>query len=166
MMIISVAQAAAAAVAGSLAFSSGRNMFQTHRLSSSTQQELPDELLVMPTTVSELQNLQRKQLLQLYLNHCTDPTDLSAIEGDWNGLLLKNNGLVRNIMRVCIVTNSPWFVKSGHGGRQTTHSLSPLMVAAAPFSLTIMLESRTDFSNALYNKQNIWKGTAMERKIF
>jgi hypothetical protein len=40
------------------------------------------------------------------------------------------------------------------------------MFAAAPFSLTIMLESRTDFSNALYNKQDIWKGTAMEWKIF
>lgn len=95
MMILGVAKAAAAALAGSLAFSTGRNMVQTYRLTHSAEQLLVQEKLrILPITLSELQNLQRKELLQMYVNQCHVPADLSAIEGDWNGFLLKNNGLV------------------------------------------------------------------------
>lgn len=136
MMILPVAKAVAAAFAGSLAFSTGRNMLQTQQLLKATDDSFITDNTSVPTTVSELQTLQRKQLLQLYLQHCEAPTELSTVAGDWHGVLLKNNGLVRS------------------------HSLSLIesidnecVLIIASFLLSFQL---ADSRDALHHQQAVW----------
>jgi hypothetical protein len=55
--------------------------------------------------LESLQSMSRQQLLDVYLNHCTIiPTDTSSsiLDGEWNGILLNNNGLVS----VCVCTKN------------------------------------------------------------
>ena len=95
MLLLSAAKAAAVAAVGSVALSSGRNMLQTYRISSSAPSPLPDN----PTTVKGLQTLSRHELLKLYLHTCQAPRDLEQLNGDWNGVLLQNGFLLTAISR-------------------------------------------------------------------
>ena len=93
MIVANVCKAAAAAVVGSLAMNMGRNMVETHRLVGSNNHHAPT---MLPTSVAELQKLSRKEVVNLFLHHCEAPADLGDLEGEWNGALLPNNGLVRH----------------------------------------------------------------------
>jgi hypothetical protein len=110
MMILPIASAAAGAVTAALALSSGRNMLQTFQISRGYQETtdtkapwIPPSLhrhlsdpTVSSTTssvVSDLEDLSRKELVELFLS-CQRPENISAIEGEWNGVLLENNGFV------------------------------------------------------------------------
>lgn len=91
--VAKVAKVAVAAVSASLAFQSGRNMVQTHKVMSS-----PNALEKLPQGVADLEQMKRRELLDLYFGHCESPS-LADMEGDWSGVLLKNNGNVRCIHR-------------------------------------------------------------------
>lgn len=112
MIVVNACKAAAVAIVGSLAFHSGRNMVQTRQVcrtvDSIGQGTTTKSLEGGPTTVEELQKMNRKELLELFVQQCEAPTKLSEIEGEWNGSLLKNNGLVSSnhkwFTRVCLFT--------------------------------------------------------------
>jgi hypothetical protein len=120
-MILPVARAAVTAIAASLAYNTGRNVYETIQITKSTLHPTPNSLTdghtsvvhvaedspssnrilldpvaisSMPTSVVELQALSRRQIINLYNNHCIVPNDLSIIDGEWQGILLNNNGLV------------------------------------------------------------------------
>jgi hypothetical protein len=56
---------------------------------------------LQPQSISDIQTMSRQQILDLYLHHCTVPSDLSILEGEWYGILLNNNGLVRLSIFCC-----------------------------------------------------------------
>jgi hypothetical protein len=71
---------------------------------SSTSQQLPQQLIQQqkgvtqpqpPTKLDDVLVLKRSDLLKLYLDQCYIPESISYINGEWNGTLLPNNGLVR-----------------------------------------------------------------------
>jgi hypothetical protein len=113
MMILPIAKAAAGAITATLALSSGRNMLQTFQLSRAHQETtdtkapwVPPSLhrhltdpdptsttLTANSIVSDLEELGRKELVELFLA-CQPPTSAAEIEGEWNGVLLENNGFV------------------------------------------------------------------------
>jgi len=99
MLLLSAAKAVAVAAVGSVALSSGRNMLQTYRISSSSSSLVPPPLPDNPTTVKGLQTLSRHELLKLYLYTCQAPRDLEQLNGDWNGVLLQNGFLLTAISR-------------------------------------------------------------------
>lgn len=118
MLIIPVVNAAVSAVTAVLALSSARNMIQTVQLSRANQNSIPtstsaavslpqilqahlksDVELTAETVVEELQTLKRKELFEIYFGSRA-PRDLSEIEGEWNGILLDNNGWV--MVRDCL----------------------------------------------------------------
>jgi hypothetical protein len=113
MMILPIAKAAAGAITATLALSSGRNMLQTFQLSRAHQETtdtkapwVPPSLhrhltdpdptsttLTANSIVSDLEELGRKELVELFLA-CQPPASAAEIEGEWNGVLLENNGFV------------------------------------------------------------------------
>jgi hypothetical protein len=116
MMILPIAKAAAGAVTATLALSSGRNMLQTFQISRAHQettdtkapwvppslhrQSDPDPVtdptsttVTAKSVVSDLEELSRKELVELFLS-CQPPANAAEIEGEWNGVLLENNGFV------------------------------------------------------------------------
>jgi hypothetical protein len=110
-IVTGVASAAGAAVTATLAFSSGRNMLQTWQTCRQAQQEDGRQKLtdasaafIMATQtqgsipvreqVKALQSLDRQEVLQLFLWDCEAPANLAELDGDWNGELLENNGVV------------------------------------------------------------------------
>ena len=114
-MIFSAAQLAASAVVLALAGSSGRNMLQTSRIANNNKENNgllssvtiddgiasdDDSDLVFSSTkqqntVRYLQSLKRKELLELFCSSSvSDTTSLNDIKGEWNGILLENNGLL------------------------------------------------------------------------
>lgn len=95
-MIVPVARVAASAIAGSLAFCSGRNMLQTYSISRETAVLPVDDLPI--ATLAEMPLLPRRQLLQMYMHRCEVPIDMDALDGDWHGVLLNNNGLVKALL--------------------------------------------------------------------
>lgn len=94
---------AVAVVSASLAATSTRNMAQTYFLSreaTNTSKKQCDAPILnfsrdssVEDVVSHLQQLKRKELLELYLASDA-PAELSTISGEWNTLLLDNNGWV------------------------------------------------------------------------
>jgi hypothetical protein len=126
-MIVQAAKVAASGVILILASQCARNMIQTARIaasasSSASPTPLPENSLPSitldtvdvddskdtadcmddpPRAVRYLQSLTRPQLLELFASS-TPPHDLSVLNGEWNGLLLDNNGkimtAVSNIM--------------------------------------------------------------------
>ena len=97
-MIFSVAQIASSAVILALAGSCGRNMLQTANLfnkSTSTGTTLlPSHAYSTPeNTVEHLQSLKRRELLEVFSSSrvCSN---LKDVEGEWNGILLENNGMI------------------------------------------------------------------------
>jgi hypothetical protein len=77
-----------------VAFHTGRNVYETVSIVSKPQQRAPSRL-PLPQSVSDLQKLSRQEIITLYLNDCTAlPSDLTHIQGAWNGALLNCNGLV------------------------------------------------------------------------
>ena len=101
MLLVGIAQSITAAVVASLTFHSCRNMLETYQVArSSNLISAAEEDFVVPSTIQRLQSLQRSQLLKLYVNDCTIPDEKkceSIIDGDWDGILLPNNGLVCTI---------------------------------------------------------------------
>lgn len=92
-MLLPIARVAVAAVVGSVTYNTGRNVYETVNIVA--KQPLPSQQ-TLPQSVSDLQKLSRKEIIHLYLNDCTAlPSDLTNMEGEWNGTLLNNNGLVR-----------------------------------------------------------------------
>ena len=106
------ANLAAAAATAVLALSSGRNMVQTVQVSqqdarkmakSSCDDSATNNAMMMVQTSSDsssteavvkyFQKLKRKDLLTVYF--CSRaPETIEEIEGEWDGCLLDNNGLV------------------------------------------------------------------------
>jgi hypothetical protein len=125
-MILPVARVAVAAMAASLAFNTGRNVYETVQISRhcTTKRDAPvlddsdgrtnllssssciSEALI-PTSIDELESMSRKQIMQLYINHCMAPSDLSVLEGEWHGKLLNNNGLVRTTLMLLLKYRLP-----------------------------------------------------------
>jgi hypothetical protein len=92
MIIVPVAKAVVGAAAALLAVSSGRNMLQSVVISHCAPIDLQ-----MPTTVTQLAVLNRRQILEIY-KQCEVPNDISDLQGEWNGMLLKNNAILVRIM--------------------------------------------------------------------
>lgn len=112
MIVVTACKAAAVAVVGSLAFHSGRNMVETRQICASVGAIAkpgttgPQATSVTnsrsssaPTTVEGLQKMNRAELIELFMHHCEAPRGIEEIEGQWNGVLLKNNGLVSEFAR-------------------------------------------------------------------
>jgi hypothetical protein len=113
MMILPIAKVAAGAVTATLALSSGRNMLQTFQISRAHQETTDTKAPWVPpslhlhlsdpdststtvkanSVVSDLEKLGRKELVELFLS-CQPPANAAEIEGEWNGVLLENNGFV------------------------------------------------------------------------
>jgi hypothetical protein len=99
-MIVGVANLAVAAVTAVLTISSGRNMFQTWNLSRQTT-EFQREDSILPSlffdttamAIGEIQAMKRKDLMKLYFSS-RGPQNLQQVRGEWNGILLDNNGFV------------------------------------------------------------------------
>lgn len=90
---------AAAAVTAVLTISSGRNMLQTASLvskpppTSSAVLLLPLKDATTESVVSHVQSLNRRELLQLYLQS-RSPQNLQEVAGEWDGCLLDNHSRV------------------------------------------------------------------------
>jgi hypothetical protein len=113
MMILPIAKAAAGAVTATLALATGRNMLQTFQISRAHQETIDTKAPWIPpslhrhlsdpdststavaanSVVSDLEKLTRKELVELFLT-CQPPANAAEIEGEWNGVLLENNGFV------------------------------------------------------------------------
>lgn len=97
-MIVTILKVAASAATVTLAGNCGRNMLQAFEVRNSDN--LPDlSSDRVPSTdhalktVEDLQSLNRFELLQLFSDGEV-PGDLSDIEGEWEGELLDNNGVI------------------------------------------------------------------------
>ena len=94
-MLLPVAKVAVAAFVGSVTFNTGRNVYETVKILSKQQHPQQQQQQPLPQSVSELQKLSRQEVIKLYLNDCNAlPSDLTFINGEWNGALLNCNGLV------------------------------------------------------------------------
>jgi hypothetical protein len=104
MIVVNACKAAAVAIVGSLAYQSGRNMVQTRQIcaaaadgAATAAPRLVKHAAVEgggPMTVEGLQKMNRAELIELFMRDCEAPGEIEEIEGQWNGVLLKNNGLV------------------------------------------------------------------------
>jgi hypothetical protein len=101
--MVAIAVPLLGATAAVLAMASGRNMLQTYRVFSSTgctsaDAELidTDGLVDKDRVLEKLQAMPRHELLRLFLVS-QHPTDLEAIQGEWNGILLSNNIILTSI---------------------------------------------------------------------
>ena len=120
MLVLQVARIAVAAVAATLSFSSAKNMWQTFQVASSSSPTASsssssfNDCCFTPgtssaaETVQLLQSYNRRELLQVYLHHTVDMKttntsfltevgqehDDKTIDGDWDGILLNNNGFL------------------------------------------------------------------------
>mmetsp|Transcript_11270 Transcript_11270/g.27127 ORF Transcript_11270/g.27127 Transcript_11270/m.27127 type:complete len:233 (-) Transcript_11270:51-749(-) len=98
MIIVAILKVAASAATITLAGNCGRNMLQAFEVRNSdnlpdlASQRLPSTDHALKT-VEDLHSLNRLELLQLF-SAGEVPTDLSAIEGEWEGELLDNNGVI------------------------------------------------------------------------
>lgn len=96
-MIVSTVQVAVSAAVVAIAGSCGRNMLQSMQVTN--QKNTPRLNGIDPSfpkgdsadAVKHLQSLKRKELLELFMSSEV-PTDLSKIAGEWDGILLENNG--------------------------------------------------------------------------
>ena len=46
------------------------------------------------TVISKVQQMKRKELLELYFTGSRGPNDMSEIEGEWDGILLDNQSWI------------------------------------------------------------------------
>mmetsp|Transcript_30604 Transcript_30604/g.46964 ORF Transcript_30604/g.46964 Transcript_30604/m.46964 type:complete len:251 (+) Transcript_30604:151-903(+) len=102
-MITFLVTRAIAAVTATLAASSARNMWQTYQMIHTAEEHDTNKIDPPPIlfskdccvddAVEEIQKLNRKEFLNLYRG-CGSVADLSLVEGDWNGVLLENNGQI------------------------------------------------------------------------
>ena len=95
MLVVNLAAAAVTAV---LALSSGRNVAQTINVGRQDPRQSSIGDLFQPTdsteaVVSKVQGLKRKELLELYFSS-RGPTDLSELQGEWDGCLLDNQSWI------------------------------------------------------------------------
>lgn len=94
-MIIQVAKVAISAVAVCIAGSCGRNMLQTNHIKQMNSGEDIQSLLASiddaEDPVTQIQALKRDETFKLFLSGEV-PSDLSELQGDWEGFLLENNG--------------------------------------------------------------------------
>lgn len=96
-MILPVARFVVAAFAANLAYNTGRNVFETVQISRLATTSKDAKLKIsssIPTSIAELESMSRQEVLHLYIDHCVVPSDMSAVDGEWHGKLLNNNGLV------------------------------------------------------------------------
>jgi hypothetical protein len=108
MMMVPTLLGGISTIVATLVVSSGVNMFQSYTLSSSfsppsSTQTLnkyvkSDGQVIVPSKivdeiVDDIKQMSRRDLLQLWLR-CDVPSSLPSIDGDWNGVLLDNNGPV------------------------------------------------------------------------
>jgi hypothetical protein len=109
-MIIPVLQTAGAVVTATLALSSGLNMYQTFQVSRGMNDEndLAFRLCIeerMPSSrrlqvaLDEIVGLSRSDALKCFKTSCRAPLSLSEIGGEWDGILLDNNGII--MVRIC-----------------------------------------------------------------
>jgi len=49
--------------------------------------------------VQKMQNLPRAEILRLYFHQCEAPSDLSVLDGEWNGVLLNNGSVLTRVSR-------------------------------------------------------------------
>ena len=121
MLVAPVLQAASSVVILTLAASCGRNMLQTRHhfmqkddsyfssmfendatmtdlISSSRNSPLPPELVVQ-----NLRSLKRENLLHIF-SKSRSPSNLTEIQGEWDGCLLENNGVIMTLVSK-IMTN-------------------------------------------------------------
>jgi hypothetical protein len=107
-MIVSAVQIAISAAVFAIAGSCGSNMLQSIQVTNNmdlpglNQMHLPSANVESSSDmVKHLQSLNRQELLELF-KASEVPADLSDIEGEWDGVLLENNGIlmtkVSNIM--------------------------------------------------------------------
>ena len=103
--MITIVQAAASIAVLMMAGNTGRNMVETVSIARNDAASIDAGNKIFPelsspeAAVDKLQSLTRKELVQLF-TACRAPSDLSEIEGEWNGCLLDNNGLttISNIL--------------------------------------------------------------------
>jgi hypothetical protein len=153
-MLLQVARVAVAALVGSITYNTGRNVYETVQIVSKERQQLLPPLLPtllqsqpLPQSVSELQKLSRQEIIHLYLHYCTAvPSDLIDIEGEWNGALLHNNGLV---------------------GRQKQELIHVKIMYALLTIVIILLQTRiTRFiTNRLFGKGRRWNGKSFDAVV-
>lgn len=100
MMLLSALRVTVSLIAATLAVGSGRNMLQTLWIANNVKETSspPDETrfhsfatLSMDEALHQLQAMRRYELLELFLSS-QDP-HLLSLQGEWNGILLNNNGL-------------------------------------------------------------------------
>lgn len=144
MMFVPIVAVGAAALG--LTVSSVRNMAQTFQVAKAAAP--PFSTWVPPATpheaVSQLESMKRKELLELFLSFKA-PSNLSDIEGEWNGCLLENNGwiLVRTKkMSMC-------------------HYAMTLSSLTTQFHVNMLT---TDNSDSLFDECDLWKRPQVERK--
>jgi hypothetical protein len=95
MIVSAVLISTSAAVLG-IAWLCGSNILQSRQVTNNMDlppMHLPSANGESSDTVKHLQSLNRQELLELFKS-CEVPADLSDIEGDWDGTLLENNGLI------------------------------------------------------------------------
>ena len=99
-MLLPAAKAVVSAVVFTIAACCGRNTLQTTNFINSKCDDcsisnlLPESDYDNPKAmVQHLQSLKREDLLEIF-RVSQAPKDLSQIEGEWNGYLLENNGVV------------------------------------------------------------------------
>jgi hypothetical protein len=99
MILISI-QAATSAIILALAGSSGRNMLQTYRVRNNLPVNSDSicfpEIIGPSASVEHLQTMKRKQLIELF-SASKVPSDLSEVEGEWDGFLLDNGILMTSV---------------------------------------------------------------------
>jgi len=92
MMLVQIAQAGAMAVVATLAITSTNNILQTIRETRKVA-SLEAPMDVSGLCLEDLQRMKRQELLRLFLLANKAPS-IEQIEGEWEGMLLENNGRV------------------------------------------------------------------------
>jgi hypothetical protein len=133
MVVLSAGKAVLAAVAATLATSSVVNISQTARIMQDSMSVSPlssRDLKNIQDGVSVLQTMSREELLRVYIASEEPPNTLDVLEGEWDGLLLNNNGPIMTSVSIFLTNflfgrGREWNGKgfSNNAGRTSTRRL-------------------------------------------
>lgn len=96
--MVAILPFATAAVSSILALSSVTNMLQTVRfVNGQSQKEVSTPIVGGENNnriIQRLEQLDRIELLQVFRNQCKAPESFKDLSGEWEGILLDNNGVI------------------------------------------------------------------------
>jgi hypothetical protein len=110
-----------------------------------------------PMTVAGLQKMNRAELIELFMHQCEAPRSIEEIEGQWNGVLLKNNGLVSEFAR----DKNELADRPCQQQKLTPRVIAQFVCCFVFFSFWALLIDRC---HSFHHQSTVWQRTRMEWK--